>query len=98
MALANEQSIRDQTTEGADKPIENGYIDKDAELVEDPYVTFAEEYPGKWRGYIEWENYPEKRKKAAEILARYKFPPPPEFQLGIPLTVLPTEMWGKILI
>ncbi|GAB7351446.1 hypothetical protein MBLNU459_g2110t1 [Dothideomycetes sp. NU459] len=41
---------------------------------------FAEEKAG-WAGYIEWEKYPEKAKKAQEILARYKFPPPPEFQL-----------------
>lgn len=44
-------------------------------------VTFAEERPG-WGGYIEWENYPEKKAKAAAILARHSFPPPPEFQLG----------------
>lgn len=32
--------------------------------------------------YIEWEDYPEKKKKAHSILASQKFPPPPEFQLG----------------
>lgn len=36
-------------------------------------ANFAEERPG-WRGYVEWEKYPEKKKKAAEILAQYKFP------------------------
>ncbi|GME33781.1 Sulfite oxidase [Neofusicoccum parvum] len=41
---------------------------------------FAEEREG-WKGYIEWEDYPEKKKQAAEILARHKFPDPPEFQL-----------------
>ena len=33
---------------------------------------FAEEKEG-WHGYIEWEKYPEKQKKAAEILSKYKF-------------------------
>lgn len=34
---------------------------------------FEEEREG-WKGYIEWERYPEKKKKAAEILAKYDFP------------------------
>ncbi|EHK96728.1 putative Sulfite oxidase, mitochondrial [Glarea lozoyensis 74030] len=47
----------------------------------DPNVAFAEEKEG-WKGYIEWEKYPEKRAQAASILANFKFPPPPEFQLA----------------
>jgi sulfite oxidase len=82
LPLTSGQSIRDQTTDGVKSPVENGTVDTGDERVDDPKVTFAEEYPGKWRGYIEWENYPAKRKKAAEILARHKFPPPPEFQLA----------------
>ncbi|KAI1276955.1 sulfite oxidase [Xylaria sp. FL0933] len=39
-----------------------------------------DEVPG-WSGYVEWEDYPEKKKKAHEILISHKFPPPPEFQL-----------------
>jgi len=35
---------------------------------------FPEERPG-WKGYIEWEKYPEKKEKAAEILKKYNFPP-----------------------
>lgn len=35
--------------------------------------TFEEEREG-WKGYIEWERYPEKKKKAAEVLAKYDFP------------------------
>jgi len=35
---------------------------------------FPEERPG-WKGYIEWEKYPEKKQKAAEILKQYNFPP-----------------------
>lgn len=34
---------------------------------------FPEEREG-WKGYIEWERYPDKKRKAAEILAKYDFP------------------------
>jgi sulfite oxidase len=34
---------------------------------------FTEERKG-WSGYIEWEKYPEKKRKAAELLAQYDFP------------------------
>jgi sulfite oxidase len=42
---------------------------------------FPEELEG-WGGYIEWEKYPEKKKQAAEIMAKYDFPVPPEFQFA----------------
>lgn len=35
-----------------------------------PY--FAEERKG-WHGYVEWEDYPEKRAEAARILATHDF-------------------------
>ncbi len=35
--------------------------------------VFEEEREG-WKGYIEWERYPEKKKNAAEIMAKYDFP------------------------
>ncbi|KAG8166683.1 hypothetical protein KVR01_002372 [Diaporthe batatas] len=41
---------------------------------------FPEELEG-WKGYIEWEKYPEKKKEAEAILDRYDFPDPPEYQL-----------------
>lgn len=69
-------------------------------IKEDRNVIFAEERPG-WEGYIEWEEYPEKKAKAAEILARYTFPPPPEFQYGNLPTTNPVlegvrwKMWHK---
>ncbi|KAK3323985.1 Oxidoreductase, molybdopterin-binding domain-containing protein [Cercophora scortea] len=44
---------------------------------------FAEELEG-WKGYVEWENYPEKKKQVEEILRNYDFPDPPEFQM-VPL-------------
>lgn len=36
------------------------------------HVYFAEEQKG-WHGYVEWEKYPEKAKRAAEILAKHNF-------------------------
>lgn len=34
---------------------------------------FPEEIEG-WKGYIEWEKYPEKRAKAEAIMKQYDFP------------------------
>jgi len=49
--------------------------------------AFKEEREG-WRGYVEWEDYPEKKKLAARIMRSHKFPPPPDYQLGpLPDTV-----------
>ncbi|KAI1388135.1 molybdopterin binding oxidoreductase [Hypoxylon trugodes] len=45
------------------------------------YKLASDELPG-WNGYVEWEDYPEKKRKAHEILISQEFPPPPEFQLG----------------
>ncbi|KAI9831583.1 MAG: hypothetical protein M1819_004815 [Sarea resinae] len=53
--------------------------DVNAGSVLDAY--FKEERKG-WRGYVEWEATPEKKEKAAEILAQYDFAKPPEFQLA----------------
>ncbi|KAI1431043.1 sulfite oxidase [Xylaria sp. CBS 124048] len=71
-----DQTIPEDTRGGAakaeppakpSKPKFNGELAKD-------------ELPG-WDGYVEWEDYPEKRKEAHEILISQTFPPPPEFQL-----------------
>ena len=35
--------------------------------------NFPEEREG-WKGYVEWEKYPEKKKAAEEVLAKYDFP------------------------
>ncbi|RYP68167.1 hypothetical protein DL771_006817 [Monosporascus sp. 5C6A] len=60
-------------------------------------LVFAEERRG-WAGYIEWERYPDKKEKAAEVLARHSFPKPPEFQL-VPLPntnpILGGERWKQ---
>ncbi|KAI2627643.1 molybdopterin binding oxidoreductase [Hypoxylon sp. NC1633] len=45
------------------------------------YKLAADELPG-WEGYVEWEDYPDKKRRAHEILASQEFPPPPEFQLA----------------
>ena len=45
---------------------------------------------------MEWEDYPDKKVKAAQRFKRYKFPPPPEFQLEpLPATnpVLEGNRW-----
>lgn len=34
---------------------------------------FPEELEG-WKGYIEWEKYPEKKKEAEAVLGKYDFP------------------------
>ncbi|KAI1775902.1 molybdopterin binding oxidoreductase [Hypoxylon cercidicola] len=41
----------------------------------------VDELPG-WDGYVEWEDYPDKKRRAHEILSSQTFPPPPEFQLA----------------
>lgn len=42
-------------------------------MVQGQPPVFEEERKG-WKGYIEWERYPEKKKLAAEVLAKYDFP------------------------
>jgi sulfite oxidase len=37
-------------------------------------LPFFEEERKGWKGYVEWERYPEKKKQAEEILAKYDFP------------------------
>ncbi|KAK8018812.1 molybdopterin binding oxidoreductase [Apiospora marii] len=59
--------------------------------------VFEEERKG-WKGYIEWEKYPEKKKRAAEVLKQYDFPVPPEFQLQpLPKSnpILTGERWKQ---
>lgn len=42
--------------------------------------TFPDERDG-WKGYVEWEDYPEKRKQAEAILEKYDFPDVREIHL-----------------
>lgn len=77
-------------------------VEDDTSLDDVGKILFAEELPG-WEGYVEWEDYPDKRAKAAAILARHTFPPPPEFQLSpIPssnpvLEGVRWKLWHKAL-
>ncbi|KAG6849083.1 hypothetical protein H0H93_011392 [Arthromyces matolae] len=60
-------------------------------------AIFTDEKPG-WKGYIEWEDYPEKKAEAAEILNSQEFSLPPEFQfVPLPKTnpVLIGERWKQ---
>ncbi|CAF3734547.1 unnamed protein product [Rotaria sp. Silwood1] len=63
--------------ENTDENAEQRLTNNDPQLAE----IFPEELVG-WHGYVEWENYPERRKKAREILTAYKdqFTPIPEYQ------------------
>jgi sulfite oxidase len=96
-----EQTIRDETS-GTSTPTEPTSGLTTPTPHEDANAIFAEERPG-WKGYIEWERYPEKKEKARAILAKHKFPPPPEFQLGpIPdtnpvLEGVRWKMWHKAI-
>ncbi|KAJ5297425.1 Eukaryotic molybdopterin oxidoreductase [Penicillium antarcticum] len=61
--------------------------------VGDRAKLFTRERDG-WKGYVEWENYPEKKAKAKKILNSQTFDPCPDFQFGpIPGTnpVLPGD-------
>ncbi|XXG95273.1 SNF1-interacting protein [Hypoxylon texense] len=61
----------------------NGDLDGDASSVTGKFdgKLAADELSG-WDGYVEWEDYPDKKRRAHEILASQTFPPPPEFQLA----------------
>ncbi|KAI4763216.1 molybdopterin binding oxidoreductase [Aureobasidium sp. EXF-12344] len=65
------------------------------EAVGDRDELFKAERDG-WKGYVEWEKYPDKKVKGHRILTSQNFPPNPEFQMGpIPDTnpVLPGTHW-----
>lgn len=42
---------------------------------------FKEERDG-WKGYIEWEKYPEKKKQVEELMRQYDFPDVSEYVNG----------------
>ncbi|KGO44629.1 Eukaryotic molybdopterin oxidoreductase [Penicillium expansum] len=71
-------------------------LTKDEEAIAsvgDRAKLFTRERNG-WKGYVEWENYPEKKAKARKILTSQTFAPSPDFIFGpIPATnpVLPGD-------
>lgn len=44
-------------------------------------LGLEEELPG-WHGYVEWENYPERKKMVKDFMRKFDFPGAPEFQLA----------------
>ncbi|CAI7628410.1 unnamed protein product [Penicillium pancosmium] len=61
--------------------------------VGDPKKLFKRERVG-WKGYVEWEEFPEKKASARKLLASQSFPDSPDFMFGpIPETnpVLPGD-------
>ncbi|GAP89386.2 putative sulfite oxidase [Rosellinia necatrix] len=74
--------LLDQTK--SQEPNKN-YLGPDQNTITPPEREYGDdlakdEFPG-WNGYVEWEDYPEKKKAAHKILVSRRFPPPPEFQL-----------------
>ncbi|TVY88008.1 Sulfite oxidase [Lachnellula willkommii] len=53
------------------------------EIPEPETLGLKEELPG-WHGYVEWEQYPERKKIVQAFMKKFDFPAPPEFQL-VPL-------------
>ncbi|RDW78059.1 molybdopterin binding oxidoreductase [Coleophoma crateriformis] len=72
MAIAEETLHPDLVIRNKSEP-----VDPEGEL------ALKEELPG-WHGYVEWENYPERKEKVKEFMKKFDFPGPPEFQL-VPL-------------
>lgn len=58
---------------------------------------FPEELDG-WKGYIEWEKYPEKKKEAEAILEQYDFPDVSSSRLAdlAPITMVGTDVDNTI--
>jgi sulfite oxidase len=85
LGLRNQSDINISTDSPQVSETNNVELRPDAEN-DDPDFVVKEERQN-WKGYIEWENYPEKKAKARKRFSRYRFPPPPEFQLGpVPAT------------
>ncbi|GAT28796.1 sulfite reductase [Aspergillus luchuensis] len=58
------------------------YKDEEAiEAVGDRNELFKREKEG-WKGYVEWENYPDKKAKAHRILTSQTFDPCPDYMFG----------------
>ncbi|KAF2733396.1 molybdopterin binding oxidoreductase [Polyplosphaeria fusca] len=75
-----------------------GELIKDEEALKsvgDRDKLFYRERKG-WKGFVEWENYPDKKAAAHKILTSQTWPPNPEYQMAeIPgtLPVLPGTYW-----
>ncbi|KAH7041612.1 oxidoreductase molybdopterin binding domain-containing protein [Microdochium trichocladiopsis] len=76
--------------------VQKEFKDEDAiKAVGDPNELFQMERTG-WKGFVEWEEYPEKKAAAHKILTSQSFPGAPEYQMTeIPATnpLLDGERW-----
>ncbi|KAJ4006014.1 hypothetical protein NW766_010839 [Fusarium irregulare] len=91
LGIRNQSSIQVNTEAHSLKPSDTSQIISS----DDNDLDVQDEGEG-WKGYVEWEDYPDKKVKAAQRFKRYKFPPPPEFQLEpLPATnpVLEGNRW-----
>jgi sulfite oxidase len=79
LALRNQSGLKVKTESPQTAETNSAELRADAED-DDPTFVVDEEREG-WKGYVEWEDYPEKKAKAGRRFSRFKFPPPPEFQL-----------------
>ncbi|KAK0385538.1 hypothetical protein NLU13_6718 [Sarocladium strictum] len=77
--IRNQTNVLLNTVAPANEDIRDLQLAADAPE-DDPSFVVKEERKG-WKGYVEWERYPEKKRKAEKRFLRYEFPPPPEFQL-----------------
>jgi sulfite oxidase len=80
LGLRNQSNLKIQTESPKTANSDKAELLPDAPD-DDPDFVLQEERKG-WKGYVEWENYPEKKAKAHRRFRRYRFPPPPEFQLA----------------
>ncbi|CCT75451.1 probable catalase isozyme P [Fusarium fujikuroi IMI 58289] len=94
LGIRNQSSIQINTEPHRLNPNDHEEL-KGSDIPEDPDLDVQDERPG-WKGYVEWEDYPEKKAKAHQRFSRFTFPPPPEFQLEpLPSTnpVLEGKRW-----
>ncbi|EWG54723.1 hypothetical protein FVEG_17377 [Fusarium verticillioides 7600] len=92
LGIRNQSSIQINTEPHRLNPSDHEEL-KGTDISEDPDLDVQDERPG-WKGYVEWEDYPEKKAKAHQRFSRFTFPPPPEFQLE-PLPATNPVLEGK---
>ncbi|RGP80734.1 sulfite oxidase [Fusarium longipes] len=91
LSIRNQSSVQINTEPEELKPADSERLVSS----DDNDLDVQDEREG-WKGYVEWEDYPEKKIKAHQRFRRFQFPPPPEFQLEpIPATnpVLEGKRW-----
>ncbi|WZH46842.1 Oxidoreductase molybdopterin-binding domain-containing protein [Fusarium acuminatum] len=92
LGIRNQSSIQVNTDAHTLNPSDSEQL-AGPDIPEDPDLNVQDERPG-WTGYVEWEDYPEKKAKAHQRFSRFTFPPPPEFQLE-PLPATNPVLEGK---